>query len=102
MFLRVDLAFFWSSILGSYPIVSEIVLKLLMPFPSTYLCEAAFSSMLVIKTKARNRFDVEPDLLYCLAVTQPRIQNLLMKNNINNRIKYFMYVIGNVDVVNLH
>ena len=63
--------------LGSYPIVSEIALKLLMPFPSTYLCEAAFSSMVVIKTKARNRLDVEPDLRCCLAVTQPRIQKLV-------------------------
>ena len=65
---RVDLPSFWSSMLGSYPIVSEIA-----PFQSTYLCEAAFSSMLVIKTKARNRLDVEADLSCCLAVTQPRI-----------------------------
>ena len=26
---------------------------------------------------ARNRLDVEPDLRYCLAVTQPRIQKLV-------------------------
>ena len=53
LFLRVDLPSFWSSLLGSYPRVSDMALKLLMPFPSTYLCEAAFSSMLVIKNKAR-------------------------------------------------
>ena len=63
--------------LGSYPIESEIALKLLMPFPSTYLCEAAFSSMLVIKTKARNRLHVEEGLSCCLAVTQSRIQKLV-------------------------
>ena len=62
--------------IGSYPIVSDMALKLLMPFPSTCLCEAAFSSMLVIKTKARNRLD-EPDLRCCLAVTEPRIQKLV-------------------------
>ncbi|KAI6648073.1 Zinc finger BED domain-containing protein 5-like [Oopsacas minuta] len=77
LFSRVDLPSFWSSMLGSYPIVSQIALKLLMPFPSTYLCEAAFSSMLVIKTKARNRLDVKPDLRCCLAITQPRIQKLV-------------------------
>ena len=77
LFSRVDLPSFWSSMLGSYPIVSEIALKLLMPFPSTYLCEAAFSSMLVIKTKARNRLHVEAELSCCLAVTQPRIQKLV-------------------------
>ena len=77
LFSRVDLPSFWISLLGIYPIVSDMALKLLMPFPSTYLCEAAFSSMLVIKTKARNRLDAEPDLRCCLAVTEPRIQKLV-------------------------
>ena len=52
-----DLPSFCCSLLGSYPLVSDTALKLLMPFPSTCLCEASFSSMLVIKTKARNRLD---------------------------------------------
>lgn len=77
LFSRVDLPSFWSSLLGSYPIVSDMALKLLMPFPSVYLYEAAFSCMLVIKTKARNRLDVEPDLRCCLAVTEPRILKLV-------------------------
>ena len=49
LFSRVNLTSFWSSMLISYPKLSQIALKLLMPFPSTYLCETAFSSMLVIK-----------------------------------------------------
>ena len=81
LFPRVDLPSFWSSLLGSYPIVSDMALKLLIPFPSTYLCEAAFSSILVIKTKARNRLDIEPDLRCCLAVTEPRIQKLVEKQH---------------------
>ena len=54
-----------------YPIASDIALKL--PWPSTYLCEVAFSSMLVIITKDRNRLFVKPDPRCCLAVTEPRI-----------------------------
>ena len=77
LFSRVNLTSFWSSILISYPKVSQIALKLLMPFPSTYLCETAFSSMLVIKTKARNKLEVEPDLRCCLSLTQPRIERLV-------------------------
>ena len=77
MFARVNLSSFWIAMLVSYPIISEIALKLLMPFPSTYMCESAFSSMLVIKTKARNRLELEADLRCCLSATQPRIGKLV-------------------------
>ena len=70
LFARVNLSSFCSAMLVSYPIISEIALKLLIPFPSTYLCESASSSMLVIKTKARNRLELEADLRCCLSVTQ--------------------------------
>ena len=37
--------------LQSYPVLSEITLCLILPFPTTYLCETGFSSLLVIKSK---------------------------------------------------
>ena len=51
--------------LGSYPIVSEISLKLLMPFPSTYLCEAVFSRTLV--SKQRLEIDLMLNQIYAAA-----------------------------------
>ena len=65
LFSRVDLASSWSSLLGTYPIVSDMALKLLMPFPSTYLCEAAFSSMLV--SKLRLEIDLMLNRIYAAA-----------------------------------
>ena len=54
---------FWATMYGSYPRVAVAALTLLVSFPSTYLCESAFSSMVQIKTKSRDRLiDLESDL----------------------------------------
>ncbi|XP_067933285.1 protein FAM200C-like [Watersipora subatra] len=45
-----------------YPNISLATFKMLIPFASTYLCESAFSALLTIKSKSRNRLEVEADL----------------------------------------
>ncbi|XP_014389407.1 PREDICTED: LOW QUALITY PROTEIN: protein ZBED8-like [Myotis brandtii] len=70
---------FWIKCLQSYPVLSETVLRLLLPFPTTYLCETGFSSLLVIKSKYRSRLVVEDDLHCALAKTAPRISDLMRK-----------------------
>lgn len=70
---------FWVKCLQSYPVLSETVLRLLLPFPTTYLCETGFSSLLVIKSKYRSRLVVEDDLRCALAKTTPRISDLVRK-----------------------
>ncbi|XP_007648258.1 zinc finger BED domain-containing protein 5 [Cricetulus griseus] len=70
---------FWIKCLQSYPVLSETVLRLLLPFPTTYLCEKGFSSLLVIKSKYRRRLAVENDLRCALAKTTPRISDLVRK-----------------------
>ncbi|KAK1346652.1 hypothetical protein QTO34_000512, partial [Cnephaeus nilssonii] len=66
---------FWIKCLQSYPVLSETVLRLLLPFLTTYLCETRFSSLLVIKSKYRSILVVEDDLLCALAKTAPRISD---------------------------
>nr|XP_021512928.1 protein ZBED8-like [Meriones unguiculatus] len=70
---------FWIKCLQPYPVLAETVLRLLLPFPTTYLCEAGFSSLLVIKSKYRSRLAVENDLRCALAKTAPRIPDLVRK-----------------------
>ncbi|XP_040275778.1 protein ZBED8-like [Bufo bufo] len=70
---------FWIKHLQSYPVLSETVLRLLLPFPTTYLCETGFSSLLVIKSKYRSRLVVEDDLRCALAKTAPRISDLVRR-----------------------
>ncbi|XP_064098729.1 zinc finger BED domain-containing protein 5-like [Macrobrachium nipponense] len=48
-------------------------------FGSTYLCETAFSTLVAIKTKYRNRLNVEGDLRCALSSIRPHIQDLVAK-----------------------
>ena len=68
---------FWTKMSVMYPVVSDVILKSLLIFPSTYLCEQGFSTLLNIKRKLRSRLDVEPHLVLCLSNTTPRIEKLI-------------------------
>ena len=70
---------FWIKSLQSYPVVSEIALRMILPFPTTYLCETSFSSFSVIKSKYRSRLVAEDDLRCALAKTASRISDLARK-----------------------
>jgi hypothetical protein len=65
-FTQLPCSSFWAQ-LKDKPILSQKAEKMLLPFPTTYLCEAGFSSLLAIKTKARNRLDPQHDLRCALA-----------------------------------
>ncbi|XP_060879137.1 protein FAM200A-like [Metopolophium dirhodum] len=51
---------FWISLRNEYPNLYEEAIKKLVPFATTYLCEFGFSTLTTIKTKPRNKLDVEP------------------------------------------
>ena len=68
--------YFWVSIYPVYPTMAKYVIKQLIPFATTYLCEAGFSAMSVRKSKHRNRLNVEHDMRLCLSKITPRFQKL--------------------------
>ena len=51
-------------------------LKITTSFVSTYLCERGFSTLVQIKTKARNKLDVQDHMRLAVSRTQPRIKKL--------------------------
>ena len=61
----------------TYPVVFDTVLNSLLMFPSTYLCEQGFLTLLKMKNKRRSRLNVEHDLRVCLSNTAPRIEKLI-------------------------
>lgn len=75
----MDKPSFWLKYFKVYPSVSREALRLYLPFSSTYLCEKAFSTLVAIKTKYRNKLDVASDLRCALTKTQPRIGILVRK-----------------------
>ena len=63
----------------SYPRVAKVCMKVLLPFSTTYLCESEFSSLLHMKTRARNRLDAADGIRCALSSTSPRIEALVDK-----------------------
>lgn len=74
---------FWTKMLSAFPKISKFALKVLIPFSSTYLCESGFSTLLVIKSKARNRLDAEADMRCALSHTDPRIDLIVSTKQIH-------------------
>lgn len=52
----------WMKRKHEYPELAREALKLLVPFASSYLCELTFTAMVDIKTKKRNRLQLENDI----------------------------------------
>ncbi|XP_068218544.1 zinc finger BED domain-containing protein 5-like [Palaemon carinicauda] len=68
---------FWIEMTNSSPSVAKMALKVLIPFATTYECESAFSTLLAIKLKSRNRLEAIHDMSVALAKTKPNIEELV-------------------------
>ena len=79
LFEDVPVTEFWIQVSSSYPQISKNCLMKLLPFTTMWLCESAFSSLLNIKSKPRNRLDVAADIRCALSSTAPRIKSLVDK-----------------------
>ena len=78
VFLEQSLITFWSKLQPEYPLLSKQALTLLLQSPTTYRCETAFSAMISLKTKARNRLlNLDANLRCCLSEIVPRFDRLL-------------------------
>ncbi|XP_076039422.1 zinc finger BED domain-containing protein 5-like [Oratosquilla oratoria] len=76
LFMVKSVTQFWCTMYQPYSKVSMIAFCVLVPFASTYLCEAGFSTLVNIKTKNRNRLDVGDDMRLALTNFRPRISKL--------------------------
>ncbi|XP_066962147.1 protein FAM200A-like [Macrobrachium rosenbergii] len=81
VFENLQYSKFWIQ-LKDKPILTREAVKALLPFPTTYLCEVEFSSLVTIKTQARNRLDPHRDLWCTLTMSiniKPNFENLVHK-----------------------
>ena len=62
-----------------YPELAKRALEVLIIFPTTYLCKAAMSALVNIKTKYRNRLRNANDMRIALSNINPRIDELVSK-----------------------
>lgn len=80
-FSAVPLESFWAQCVHEFPISHAAAMKVLLPFTTTYLCEASFSAMTAMKTKYRSRLRIEDDMRVSLSKIHPRIDNIIASSH---------------------
>ena len=78
-FNAISLEKFWCSQQHSYQSLAKQAISILIPFVATYLSEAAFLALVIIKTKNRNHLDVQHDMHVALSKTKPQFSVLVQK-----------------------
>lgn len=77
MFETTTLPVFWIKVMAEYPEIATTALKTLLPFPTSYLCEAGFSAVTATKTKLQSRLDISNTLRVSLSPITPRCDGLI-------------------------
>lgn len=77
-FKEKNLDAFWIERLQDAPTLATRALNVLISFSTSYRCEQGFSTIVGLKTKKRNRLDVENDARIALSTTKPRIAKLVV------------------------
>ncbi|XP_066473215.1 uncharacterized protein [Tiliqua scincoides] len=67
---------FWCQSEDEYPVISRRALRILIPFATTYLCEAGFSAIAVIKSKYRAKINIEKEMRVAISKITPRFYEL--------------------------
>ena len=82
-FNTLNVAEFWARLHTEEPSLRQLCLKAaeaLLPFPTTYLCESAFSVLTLMKKDKRNRLNPEDDIRVALSSIEPDIVELVRKH----------------------
>ena len=74
IFDEVTIEQFWVLIQHKYQLIGEWVLRFLVQFSSTYLCESGFSHLVYLKNKYRNKLEVKYQLILAISSIKPRIK----------------------------
>jgi len=68
---------FWTSLENEYNYLSHKVIKLLMIFSNTYVCEITFLTLVLFKTKQRSRWDANAELRFSKTSMQSHLSRRL-------------------------
>ena len=68
---------FWIKVMEEYPEIATKALKSLLPFPTSYPCEAGFSVVTATKMRLQSRVDISNTLRGSLSPIIPRWDHLV-------------------------
>ena len=67
---------FWVQARSEFPLLGCKALRVLVPFATSYLCEAGFSTVATIKSKYRGKIDIERDLRVAISSIEPQFNKM--------------------------
>lgn len=76
-FFNLSLLSFWTNVKNQYPEIATRAFRILTPFATSYLCEAGFSVLALMKTKYRSRLNVEKEMRVSISKLLPRFEKLM-------------------------
>ncbi|KAK8797508.1 hypothetical protein WA158_005854 [Blastocystis sp. Blastoise] len=76
MYNTLSIDSFYCELALQYPIIYQHVTPILLPFPTSYLCEKAFSEMLYLKSKYRNHLNIAAPLRIKLSTNEPSLDTM--------------------------
>jgi hypothetical protein len=71
-----ELTEFWISIKDEYPLLNDKAQRILIPFSASYLCEAGFSAVAVIRSKYRAKINLEKEMRVAVSYLIPRFEKM--------------------------
>ena len=70
---------FWVKARSEFPLVGCKALRVLVPFATSYLCEAGSSAVAVIKSKYRHKIDIERDMRVAISNIVQRFNKMCIE-----------------------
>ena len=73
---------FWWGLFEGFPMLTKQTLEVIVPFPTIYLCEAGFFSLMTMKTKRRSCLVAKHDIRGVLSGTPPRFSEIVRNKQV--------------------
>ena len=70
---------FWIKARSEFPFVGCKALRVLVPFAMSYLCEAGFSAIAVIKSKYHNKIEIKHDMFVAISNIAPLFNEMCIE-----------------------
>ena len=70
---------FWVKARAEFPLVGCKALCVLVPFATSYLCKGCFSAVAAIKSKYRNRMDIECEMRVAISNISPQFDKMCIE-----------------------
>ena len=67
---------FWVKVRSEFPFLGHKALCVLVPFATSYFCDLGFSAVAVIKSKYRNKIDIERETRVAISNIAPRFDKI--------------------------